>query len=149
MKKIIVLTFISLFIFTTISYSQQGQPSAEQRQFHEQKADSAIANRTVKQIKQLFALTADQEQTLYLTAVQINNSRRNVFKTYWRTEAFHEQMSKMDKRADSLYQSIVGVTNYQLYKDMVKADMIRRQAIMKQRISMQKKDTINIKSNNP
>jgi hypothetical protein len=114
-----------------------------------QKADSAIANRTVKRMRELFSLTASQEQDLYQTGVTINNSRRQVFKTYWKTDSFRVQMAKVDSTADALYKAIVGVDNYKLYKEVISADIIRKQAIMQQRAALQQKDTLTPKTTNP
>jgi hypothetical protein len=148
MRKIFLITCICLFAFIAISFGQQ--LSVEQRRpLMEQKADSAIANRTIKRMKELFALTASQEQSLYQTGVKINTDRRQVFKTYWKTEAFRTQMTKIDSTADSLYQAIVGAENYKLFKEVLAADMIRKQAIMQQRAVAQTKDTLTAKPNNP
>ncbi|OQP64631.1 hypothetical protein A4R26_16435 [Niastella populi] len=141
---------ICLLVCTSISFSQQKQAIIEQRRpLMEQKADSAIANRTVKRMKELFSLTASQELELYNTGVTINNNRRQVFKSYWKSEAFRDQMAKVDSAADASYKAIVGVENYKLYKEVLSADVIRRQAIMQQRAGTQQKDTTTIKTTNP
>ena len=97
-------------------------------------------------MKELFTLTSSQEQALYESGVTINNSRRQVFKTYWKTEVFRTEMAKIDSTADSLYTAIVGADNYNLYKNVLNADMIRKQAIMQQRASLQPKDTLTNKN---
>lgn len=146
MKKPLVFISIFLFVSISVSFGQQTQLSAEQRKaLMEQKADSAIANRTIKRMKELFTLTTSQEQHLYQTGVTINNSRRQVFKTYWKTDSFALQMSRADHTADSLYRTIVGVENFKLYKEVLNADIIRKKAI----IAAQPKDTLTAKTNNP
>jgi hypothetical protein len=143
MKKIILYICTFLFVFTIVTFGQQKQQSIEQRRpLMEQKADSAIANRTIKRMKELFTISPEQEQALYKTGVTINNNRRQLFKTYWKTEAFQTEMTKVDKAADSSYKAIVGSNNYQLYKEVLQSDLIRKQAIMKQRADIQAKDTL-------
>jgi hypothetical protein len=125
MKKIILYICTFLFVFTIVTFGQQKQQSIEQRRpLMEQKADSAIANRTIKRMKELFTISPEQEQALY------------------KTEAFQTEMTKVDKAADSSYKAIVGSNNYQLYKEVLQSDLIRKQAIMKQRADIQAKDTL-------
>jgi hypothetical protein len=147
MKKTLVFICIFLFVVTSVSFSQQKQLLVEQRRpLMEQKADSAIANRTIKRMKELFTITVGQEQTLYQTGVAMNNNRRQVFKTYWKTAEFPAQMAKVDSTTDALYKAIVGIENYKLYKEVLNADVIRKQAIMQQRASLQPKDTLTPKN---
>jgi hypothetical protein len=147
MKKRFILITICLSVFTSVSFSQITKLTVEQRRpVMEQKADSAIANRTIKRMKELFTITTKQEQTLYETGITINNNRRQVFKTYWKTDAFPVQMAKIDSTADASYKAIVGEENYKLFKDVLQADFIRKQAIMQQRASLQPKDTLTPKN---
>jgi hypothetical protein len=147
MKKILLYICICLLVFTTATLGQQKQQSVEQRRpLMEQKADSAIANRTIKRMKELFPVSEKQEQALYQAGITINNNRRNVFKTYWKTEAFRGEMAKIDSTASLTYQSIIGEKNYQQFKEVLQADMIRKQIIMKQRADSQIKDTLTSKN---
>lgn len=147
MKKRFILIAICLSVFTAASFSQITKLTVEQRRpVMEQKADSAIANRTIKRMKELFTITASQEQALYETGITINKNRRQVFKTYWKTAEFPVQMAKTDSTADASYKAIVGVENYKLFKDVLQADFIRKQAIMQQRASLQPKDTLTPKN---
>ncbi len=147
MIKIILYICICLLVFETSTFSQEKRQSVEQRRpLMEQKADSAIANRTIKRMKELFPVSAEQELALYKAGIAINNNRRQAFKAYWKTEAFRIEITKIDSTANVTYQSIVGVKNYQLYKEVIQADMIRKEAIMKQRADRQVKDTLTPKN---
>jgi hypothetical protein len=150
MKKRFLMITICLLVFTAVSYSQITKLTVEQRRpVMEQKADSAIANRTVKRMKELFTITSSQEQALYQAGITINNSRRQIFKTYWKTVEFPAQMAKVDSTAAASYKAIIGSENYKLYNDVLQADVIRKQAIMQQRASLQPKDTLTSKTSNP
>lgn len=156
MKKILFIAFGCICALTINSYGQQDslhrkQPlTAEQlqqrRQIHEQKADSAISNREVQRMKELVTLTREQEVALYQAGITISHERREVFKKYWKTEAFQQQMAVVDKRADSLYQSVVGATNLKSYKEMLRTSMVRKQQIMQQRATA---DSLNRKIQQP
>jgi hypothetical protein len=156
MKKLLLLNSIFIFILTITSYSQgdtlhRKQPlSAAERQarqqLFEQKADSAIANREVKRMKELFTLTPEQEQSLYQAGITINNNRRGIFKAYWKTEAFQTQMAKVDSSAAALYASIIGAGKYSMYKDALHSRLIQKQQVMQQRASA---DSLNRKTQQP
>lgn len=149
MKNISLIITICL-LCSTVCLSQEKQKVIEERRsMMEQKADSAIANRMVKRMKELFAVTANQELELYKTGININGNRRKVFKEYWKTEAFPAQMAKVDSTAGALYTAIVGAENYKLYKDVVNADVIRKQAIIQQRAGSKPKDTLTPKTTQP
>lgn len=157
MKRNISFICIGLLISIAASAQQiksqntfQQLPPEQRQQIIEQKADSAIANRTVKRMKEVFQLTADQEQALFKTGVAINTERRQVFKTYWKTDAFPIQMAKVDSTAELKYKSIVGEKNYLTYKEAMKADLIRKQQFTQQRVEAKRQqDSLNNKTSHP
>ncbi len=156
MKKILLIAFIYTSLFTITTYAQENTPprkqplSSEQlqqrRQLQEQKADSAMADREVLRMKEQFSLTPQQEATLYKVGVSINHNRREVIKKYWRTEAFQEQIAEVDKKRDSLYQSIVGEANYKKYKGALHSSDLQKQQVMQQRATA---DSLNRKAQHP
>ena len=128
-------TFILFFLSISYlsSYAQRqpilftAEQKAQQRQRWEQRGDSAMSSRVVVRMKHVFAVARQQEQTLFLTGININQRRRQVLKTYDRTSELQLQLVKVNQSADSLYRSIVGEINYQLYKDAMHSPLHKRQ----------------------
>ena len=96
---------------------QTAQQKAAQRQNWEQRGDSAIASRELIRMKRVFKMTPDQEQALFAAGIQMNQRRRQVIKTYGKTESLPSELKKVDKSADSLYQSIIGASQFTKYQD--------------------------------
>jgi hypothetical protein len=88
-----------------------------------------VASRVVVRMKHVFAVAPKQEQTLFLTGININQRRRLVLKTYGKTTELQLQLAKVNQSADSLYRSIVGELNYQLYKDAMHTSLHKRQPL--------------------
>lgn len=139
-------TFILFFL--TISFlSSYGQRQSiiltdeqklQQRQNWELRGDSAISSRVVVRMKHVFAVAPQQEQTLFQAGININQRRRQVLKTYGRTGELQLQLAQVNQSADSLYRSIVGELNYQLYKDAMHTSLHKREQ-MKDTDSLQPK----------
>lgn len=136
MKNIKSYTFILFFLsISCLSSYGQRQPlltaaqKAKQRQNWEQRGDSAIASREVIRMKHLFSLTSQQEQALFQGGIGINQRRREVLKKYDKTDALQPNMAKVKQSADSLYISIVGEKNYQLYKDALHSHLVQSPAM--------------------
>lgn len=130
-KHTIILFFLSISYLC--SYGQRlpsltTEQKAQRRQQWEQRGDSAIASREVIRMKHLFVLTPQQEQKLFQGGISINQRRREVIKTYGKTDALQANMAKVKQSADSLYRSVVGEKNYQLYKDALHSNLQQRQS---------------------
>lgn len=101
------------------------EQKAQKRQNWEQRGDSAIASREVVRMKRLFALTPGQEQAVFQAGISINQRRREVLKTYGKTDALQAKMANVKQNADSVYRAIVGEKNYQLYKDAMHSNLMK------------------------
>lgn len=124
MKKVILSAV--LFFTLAIAYSQQEQTASDRQLRHEQRADSAIASKGVKQIKQFLTITPEQETALFQAGKTANQAKRGVFKSYWKTGAFEKEMAKAERLQDSLYMSVLGETQYYEYRTKLSADRLRR-----------------------
>jgi hypothetical protein len=130
-------TFILFFLLTSYlsSYAQRqpilltAEQKALQRQNWEQRGDSAVSSRVIVRMKHVFTVDPKQEQTLFLTGININQRRRQVLKTYDRSSELQLQLVKVNQSADSLYRSIVGEINYQLFKDAMRNPLHKRQPL--------------------
>lgn len=145
---------IFLLLMTALAYGQQQRDTAiikktlsaadlqQRQQRYEKKADSSLAGREVKRMKEVIRITSEQERLLLQAAITTNVKRREVFKSYWKKEGFRAQMIRVDKSADSLYQSIVGDSNYQMYKDTLQSRLLQRRQLMEQQGKFGSVDTL-------
>ena len=148
-----ILLILLTTCFGTVSYGQQRRDTAivkkqlsaaelqQRHEYFEHKSDSMFAVRQIKQMKSVFTLSPEQEKSLSQSVATLNVKRREVFKAYWKKEGFREQMMKMDQSADSLFRSIIGEKNLQLYKDTMQSRLLQRQQLMQQKGKFGSTDT--------
>lgn len=143
MKEILLLLILSS-LFTMSGYSQK---DAASRLRNQQKADSAIAARTIQKMQELFTVSADQQQALKKATVTLRHYRQTVFAESKKTSVLQEKMQQQEHMQDSVYQSIIGGKNYALYKEAIQKEREQKKAAMIARVQAKfgTIDTTNLK----
>lgn len=126
-------------------YSQQPRITKE---VYEQKADSVMTVRVIAKMQTLFTLTAKQHQAIKEATIALNRNRRTAFVQYGKTADLPQKIQQQDQAQDSVYRSIIGNTNYAIYKEAVGNERQQKQAAMEQRIKL-KFGTIDTTVNKP
>src|SRR5687767_9475149 len=145
------MTRILLLIsFITIGFILKGhsQQSRITKELYEQKADSVLTARVTRKMQTLFTLTTRQQQAIKEATIALNRNRRAVYAQYGKTADLPQKMQQQDQAQDSVYQSIIGNTNYAIYKEAVGTERQQKQAAMEQRIKL-KFGTIDTTINKP
>lgn len=148
MKKIILFAFVFFSILTTVHSQQRETASAPERLQQEKRTDSAIAVRGTQKVKQFIDITPQQEAAIREASVKASQAKRAVFKQYWKTEAFPREMAKAEHLQDSLYESILGIKYYKLYREKLNKEEGKRAYELRVR-AQQRKDSITTKPKQP
>lgn len=122
MKKNKILFLLSFLLFAAAGYSQQGTLTQQQYNAIE---DSVTSKRVIDQMKQFISISAAQETAVHDVVVTNNAARRNVFQQYWGTASFQQEIATVEQQRDSLFQTILGATDFALYHQ--KMEEIRQQ----------------------
>ena len=80
-------------------------------------------------MQQLFQLSAGQTDSLHQAALQAYNTRKQVLASYWKTDSFPIMIARASRLKDSLYFTIMGPRQFQIYKDslFVQQERLRSQ----------------------
>ncbi len=122
-----ILFTISMLLFSlTAALSQQTQRTAEQQLVHDKKADTAVANHDVRNISKYTTLDSTKQKAIVDASIRVNQTKRQVYKQYWKTETFKTEIAKVEHLKDSLYASILGTKAYELIKEKQIRDQQKR-----------------------
>lgn len=140
--KTIALIFGIFVLSITISYSQQPEQTATKQLDHEKKADTAVANKEVRIVKKYMSITLEQENALSEATIKVNQAKRQVFKQYWKTPSFQNEIAKAEHMQDSLFSVVLGSKAYELYKEKRIKDQENRAQEIKAKATAPKDSTI-------
>lgn len=89
------------------------------QQVRDKRTDSAMATKVLNGLKGTINITTEQEGKLYEAVLKASEDRRKVFRQFWKTEKFAEELAKVEYQKDLAIQKTLGVEKYLEYKAML------------------------------
>jgi hypothetical protein len=104
-----------LFLLSIFQFS--GMISFGQVRIGPRQIDSLNTIREIDLLKEQFKLNEQQERKLFSYGLQIAGEKRRIYKAYWKTPEFHQQMARVEFVKDSVFNRVLGKGGYRSFID--------------------------------
>jgi hypothetical protein len=129
--------FLLLALYSLLHLNAAGQRT------HYSAKDSAVAFSHAQKAQQQFSLSAEQTSTLLSAGIRSEEAKRMVFKRYWKTKAFLQEMKKAVFVKDSAYEAVLGEQKFRFFKEMLQREKLEK--IKAQQVGKNRPDTATVR----
>ncbi|MBO9566974.1 MAG: hypothetical protein J7621_29650 [Niastella sp.] len=126
-----------LLLYCLLHLNARGQRT------HYSAKDSAVASGYAQKARQQFSLSAEQTDKLISAVIRSEEAKRMVFKRYWKTKAFLQEMKKAVFVKDSAYEAVLGERKFRFFKETLQRDMLEK--IKAQQVGKNRSDTATVR----